>query len=91
VLAELERLNPRNEKWNRPRKHHQFLTESTGNVHLDRQINAVITLMKISRSRAEFDEYFERAFPPPQQKLPFEIDVYEATKESGKNSAEASS
>jgi hypothetical protein len=91
VLAELERLNPRNEKWNRPRKHHQHLTESTGNVHLDRQINAVITLMKISRNRAEFDEYFERAFPPPQQKLPLEIDVYEASKESRKNSAEASS
>lgn len=91
VLAELERLNPRNEKWNRPRKHHQYLTESTGNVHLDRQINAVITLMKISGSRAEFDEYFERAFPPPQQKLPLEIDMREAVKKSGKNSAETPS
>lgn len=81
VLAELERLNPRNEKWNRPRKHHQYLTETTGNVHLDRQINAVITLMKISRNRAEFEDYFERAFPPPQQKLPLVIDVYEASKD----------
>jgi hypothetical protein len=82
VLAELERLNPRNEKWNRPRKNHQYLTESTGNVHLDRQINAVITLMKISRNRAEFEEYFERAFPPAQPKLPLVIDVYEASKEA---------
>ncbi len=91
VLAELERLNPRNEKWNRPRKHHQHLTESTGNVHLDRQINAVITLMKISQNRAEFEEYFERAFPPPQQKLPLVINVREAIKESGKNSEGPSS
>lgn len=80
VLAELERLNPRNEKWNRPRKHHQYLTESTGNIHLDRQINAVITIMKVSRNRAEFEELFERAFPPAQPKLPLVIDVYEASK-----------
>jgi hypothetical protein len=80
VLAELERLNPRNDKWNRPRKHHQHLTKSTGNVHLDRQINAVITLMKASRNRAEFEELFERAFPPAQPKLPLIIDIYEATK-----------
>jgi len=85
VLAELERLNPRNEKWNRPRKHHQHLTESTGNVHPDRQINAVITLMKVSRNRAEFEELFERAFPPAQPKLPLIIDVYEASKDHEKS------
>jgi P63C domain len=79
VLEELERLNPKNSKGNRPRKHHQHLTESTGNVHLDRQINSVITLMKISRNRAEFEDFFERAFPPAQPKLPLVIDVYEAT------------
>jgi hypothetical protein len=83
VLAELERVNPRNAKWNRPRKHHQHLTETTGNQHLDRQITSVITLMKISRNRAEFEDLFERAFPPPQQKLPLIIDVYEATKKPG--------
>lgn len=82
VITELERLNPRNEKWNRPRKHHQHLTESTGNVHLDRQINAVITLMKVSRNRAEFDDLFERAFPPPQPKLPLVVDVYEEDRRS---------
>jgi hypothetical protein len=80
VLAELERVNPKNAKGNRPRKHHQHLTESTGNVHLDRQINSVITLMKISRNRAEFEDFFERAYPPPQEKLPLVIDIYEATK-----------
>ena len=75
VLAELERLNPKNHKGNRPRKHHQHLTATTGNVHLDKQINTVITLMKISRNRAEFEEFFDRAFPPPQMKLPLVVEV----------------
>jgi hypothetical protein len=75
VLAELERLNPRNERGNRPRKHHQHLTATTGNPHLDKQIDAVITLMKVSRSRAEFEDLFDRRFPGPQMKLPLVIDV----------------
>jgi P63C domain len=81
VLAELERVNPKNHKGNRPRKHHQHLTETTGNEHLDRQITSIITLMRISRNRAEFEEVFERTFPPAQPKLPLVIDVYEATKD----------
>jgi hypothetical protein len=81
VLTELERLNPRNSKGNRPRKHHQHLTETTGNEHLDKQISTVITLMRIARNRYEFEEFFDRAFPPPQGKLPLVIDVYEATKD----------
>lgn len=83
VLAELERVNPKNDKGNRPRKHHQHLTATTGNVHLDKQISTVITLMRISRNRLEFEDFFERAFPPPEQKLPLVIDVYEASKKKG--------
>jgi hypothetical protein len=48
---------------------------STGNVHLDKQINTVITLMKISRNRAEFEEFFERAFPGPQLRLPLVVEI----------------
>ena len=36
--------------------------------------------MRISRNRYEFEEFLERAFPPPEPKLPLVIDVYEATK-----------
>jgi hypothetical protein len=75
VLPELERVNPKNAKGNRPRKHHQHLTADTGNDHLDKQINTVITLMKASRNRHEFEELFERVFPPPQQKLPLVIEL----------------
>lgn len=77
VLEELERVNPRNERGNRPRKHHQHLTTSTGNAHLDRQISTVTTLMRIARNRHEFEELFDRAFPPAQQRLPLVIDVPE--------------
>ncbi|HEX4100053.1 MAG TPA: P63C domain-containing protein, partial [Pseudonocardiaceae bacterium] len=77
VLEELERMNPANDKGHRPRKHHQHLTDSTGNTHLDRQISTVTTLMRIARDRLEFEDLFDRAFPPPQAKLPLVIDVPE--------------
>jgi hypothetical protein len=47
----------------------------TGNAHLDRQISTVTTLMRISNSKAEFEELFERAFQPPQVRLPLVIVV----------------
>jgi hypothetical protein len=51
VLEELKRLNPRNERGNRSHKHFQFLTADTGNIHLDRQIATVTTLMRISDTK----------------------------------------
>jgi P63C domain len=75
VLAELERVNPTNEAGRRRRKHHQHLTVDTGNDHLDRQISTVTTLMRIARNLAEFEELFERAFPPPQMRLPLVIEL----------------
>jgi hypothetical protein len=73
VTEELQRLNPKNEKGNRARRHHQHLTADTGNVHLDRQISTVLTLMRISTSRSEFEDLFARAFAP-QLRLPLVID-----------------
>jgi len=74
VLDELRRVNPRTDSGHRAHKHFQFLTQETGNVHLDRQISTVTTLMRISNSKEEFKELFERAFPPPQQRLPLVLD-----------------
>lgn len=70
VLAELRRLNPRTEKGYRAHKHFQFLTTDTGNVHLDRQISVVMTLMRIADDKHHFIELFEKAFPPAQPRLP---------------------
>lgn len=74
VLDELRRRNPRTENGNRQHKHFQFLTGSTGHPHLDRQISTVTTLMRIAQSKAEFKELFDRAFPPPQERLPIPLE-----------------
>ncbi|MDQ1536161.1 MAG: hypothetical protein QOE58_554 [Actinomycetota bacterium] len=74
VLDELRRVNPKTDKGWRAHKHHQHLTPNTGNVHLDRQIATVTTLMRIAYSQAEFEQLFERAFPPPQARLPLQIE-----------------
>lgn len=74
VHDELRRLNPKEENGYRRHKHHQFLTANTGHPHLDKQISTVTTLMRIAHTKAEFEDMFERAFPPAQEKLPLMID-----------------
>jgi hypothetical protein len=75
VLEELRERNPRTERGYRVHKHHQFLTENTGNAHLDKQISTVTTLMRISGDKNEFEDLFERAYPPPQARLPLVVEV----------------
>lgn len=75
VREELTVKNPRNEKGNRSRKHHQHLTADTGLPHLDKQIATVTTLMRIAHNKPDFEDMFERAFPPPQLRLPLVIEV----------------
>lgn len=75
VLEELQRRNPRTERGYRAHKHHQLMTLDTGSVHLDRQISTVTTLMRISANKREFEDLFERAFPPAQQRLPLVVNV----------------
>jgi len=78
VLDELRRVNPVTESGWRKRKHFQHLTADTGNKHLDRQITAVITLMRVSDTREELEHNFSKAFgkvsPGVQQKLPLVIE-----------------
>lgn len=75
VLDELRRRNPRTEHGHRRHKFHQFLTADTGNTHLDRQISTVTTLMRIANNKQEFETLFERAFPPPQPRLPLIVEM----------------
>jgi hypothetical protein len=74
ILDELRRLNPRNASGNRSHKHFQFLTADTGNPHLNQQISTVTTLLRVARNKHDFEDIFERAFPPPQQRLPLVIE-----------------
>jgi hypothetical protein len=82
VLETLRRVNPVTEKGWRAHKHHQHLTADTGNVHLDRQISTVTTLMRIATSKEEFELLFERAFPPPQERLPLRLEELVASEDS---------
>ncbi len=53
------------------------LPADTGNVHLDRQISTVTTLLRIADDKADFDRLFGKAFPSPQGKPPLIIEVDE--------------
>ncbi len=65
VLEELERKNPPvYEKDYRKYKHHQYLTPDIGNVHLEKQVASVTTLMRISKDWTVFEHHFNKAFPP---------------------------
>lgn len=79
VLNELRKLNPVTERGYRRHKHFQFLTADTGNVHLDRQITAVTTIMRISDNKEQFEENFDKAFPKPfqQGRLPLVVKIKE--------------
>ncbi len=81
VLPELRKLNPVTESGYRRHKHFQHLTADTGNVHLDRQITATTTIMKVSDDRKDFEENFSKAFAKTyQHRLPLVIDADGKTK-----------
>lgn len=67
VLPKLQELNPVTETGRRRHRHHQFLTADTGVEHLDKQIDTVTMLMRISESKEEFERLFARAFNLPQR------------------------
>lgn len=75
VLEELQRLNPVGDNGRRAHKHHQHVTEGTGNSALDRQIATVTTLLRISDTKSQFKDLFDRAYPPLQPRLPLVIDA----------------
>ncbi|MBM3926029.1 MAG: hypothetical protein FJ320_08600 [SAR202 cluster bacterium] len=75
VLGELDRRNPPNEKWQRPRKHHQFLTVEMGLEHFKAQLSGVMALMRASVDKHEFERLFRRAYDKAfQTELPLELD-----------------
>lgn len=63
ILEELQRRNPKDEKGNRPVKHHQWLTEDVGNPALAQHLYATIGFMKASTSWDQFYRLIQRAFP----------------------------
>ncbi len=89
VLETLRDKNPRLPSGYRAHKHHQFLSSNTGSPHLDRQIATVTTLMRISENKKEFEELFEKAFPPAQPRLPLVIELANEGEEGVEEDSEA--
>ena len=67
VIDELRTKNPKNEKGNRVKKHHQFLTGDIGIPHLERHITKLVTIMELSNNVDEFKENFVRVFKNIEQ------------------------
>jgi P63C domain. len=67
VLKELKQKNPKNEKGNRVKRHHQFLTGDIGIPHLEKHITKLITIMELSDNADQFKENFTRVFKNIEQ------------------------
>lgn len=63
VLDELRRRNPPVNGKGRRHKHFQFLTQHTGHPHLDKQIVAVTTAMRLSENPVHFDAQARKLWP----------------------------
>ena len=72
VLDELKRRLPKNEHGNRKAKLWQLLTVDTGIPHLDKVLNADLTIMQLSEDKQQFDEYWDRLFGR-QPRLPLTV------------------
>jgi P63C domain len=62
ILEELERRNPI-ENGRRRNKHHQWLTDDVGHPALAQHLHAVVTLMRVSKTWAQFKNMLDVAHP----------------------------
>lgn len=67
IIAELEKLNPRNESGNRKNRHHQWLSDDIGHAALAQHIHATIGLMRASDNWENFMDLINRAFPKKEK------------------------
>jgi hypothetical protein len=67
VLDELRKKNPTNESGVRKHRHHQFLTDQIGVVHLDKHLTKLITIMELSDSVEDFERNFNKIFRGVEQ------------------------
>jgi hypothetical protein len=74
VLDELQKRNP-SVRGRRKTQHHRLLTDHTGVPHLDKQIVAVTTLLKVSPDKKFFSEMLARAFPKKGEQMPLALPV----------------
>lgn len=73
VLKVLREKNPTIKPGYRRHRHHQFLTEEIGNIHLEKQVASVTTLMKVSTTWRKFESMFQKAFSDAPEQLEFDF------------------
>jgi len=59
VLEELDKKNPKNEKWARGKRHHQYTSEKWL-AHIKAQVRQVIWLLKASSNKSKFENNYKR-------------------------------
>ena len=70
VLEELDRINPKiGDSGNRRVRFHQHLSEGYGIEKLKRQVQEVMTLMKVSDTTGQFKKLFGKRFPQAGMQL----------------------
>lgn len=74
VLPALDDLNPTNNKYQRKHKHHQFLTKDQGLDHFRSQVITIMTLLRISKNRNDFNRHLKSYFGP-QMEFDFDNDL----------------
>jgi hypothetical protein len=62
VLPALDAVNPRNEKYQRKRRHHQFLTKGQGLDHFRTLVITVMTLLRISKNKTDLKRHWAAYF-----------------------------
>jgi len=72
VLNELKKQTPKDIKGRRKHQFHRLLTDDIGNPHLEKQIAAVVPIMRLSTTWKKFKENFAKAFKTGQQTLELE-------------------
>jgi len=73
VLNELRKQNPKDEKGRFKNRHHQYLTPTIGNSHLEKHLTGVIALMRASSSWSEFKNNLQRAYPKMGEQMEYRI------------------
>lgn len=69
VYERIDELNPNNERSQRPQKMFSYLTEDYGLPHFKSQLASVGTLLRISDTKEEFEQYFRKALRLPRQMM----------------------
>lgn len=62
VLPALDEANPSNAKYQRRYRHHQFLTEQQGLDHFRTLVITVMTLLRVSKNKSQFNRHLSNYF-----------------------------